>query len=32
MQITKDMTINQTVTEFPDTVNVFKRYGMSCFG
>lgn len=32
VEITKDMTINQTVSKFPKTVDVFKRHGMGCFG
>lgn len=30
--ITKDMSITDIVDRFPDTVPVFQRYGMHCFG
>lgn len=30
--ITKDMTITDIVEKYPDTVPVFQRYGMHCFG
>lgn len=32
MKVTKDMGIMPTVTEYPDSINVFKAYGMQCFG
>lgn len=30
--ITKDMSITEIVSDYPQTVDVFRRYGMSCFG
>lgn len=30
--ITKDMSITDVVNTYPDTVEVFLRYGMHCFG
>jgi hypothetical protein len=30
--ITKDMNITDIVNKYPQTVNVFKSFGMSCFG
>ncbi|MFZ7131467.1 MAG: DUF1858 domain-containing protein [Eubacteriales bacterium] len=32
MKITKDMDIMSTVTTYPETVDVFQRFGMHCFG
>ncbi len=32
MTISKDMEILETVQKYPQTVTVFKRYGMGCFG
>lgn len=32
MEITKEMTITEAVSQFPKTVPVFRRYGMGCFG
>jgi len=32
MRITKDMTIEQVVQQFPETVQVFSRYGVGCVG
>jgi hybrid cluster-associated redox disulfide protein len=32
MQITKDMTIEQIVQQFPETIPVFSRYGVGCLG
>ena len=31
-QITKDMTIEAVVQQFPETVQVFSRYGVACLG
>jgi hybrid cluster-associated redox disulfide protein len=31
-EITADMTITDVVSKYPETVEVFKRYGMHCFG
>ncbi|KMT21250.1 DUF1858 domain-containing protein [Clostridium cylindrosporum] len=30
--ITKDMNIIDIVNKFPETVEVFTKYGMGCFG
>ena len=30
--ITKDMTITDIVSEYPQTISVFQQYGMGCFG
>lgn len=30
--ITKTMTITEVVDKYPDTAEVFNRYGMHCFG
>jgi hybrid cluster-associated redox disulfide protein len=32
MQITKDMTIEDVVQRFPETIQVFSRYGVGCLG
>lgn len=32
MKITKKMTIAQVVGKFPDTIPVFMKYHMMCFG
>jgi hybrid cluster-associated redox disulfide protein len=32
MQITKDMTIEEVVQRFPETIQVFSRYGVGCLG
>lgn len=32
MEITKEMTIGEVVRQFPQTVEVFNRYGMGCLG
>jgi hybrid cluster-associated redox disulfide protein len=32
MVITKDMSIIEVVQQYPATVEVFRRYGMGCFG
>lgn len=32
MVITKDLSINKVVAEHPETVAVFRNYGMGCFG
>lgn len=32
MTISKDMTIGEVVTKYPQTVEVFNRYGMGCLG
>ena len=31
-RINKDMTFNDVLRKYPDSVKVFKKYGMSCFG
>ena len=30
--ITKDMSITDIVDRYPQTVEIFQRYGMHCFG
>ena len=30
--ITKEMSITDIVEQYPQTVDVFQRYGMHCFG
>jgi len=30
--ITKDMSITDAVERYPETVDVFMKYGMHCFG
>jgi hypothetical protein len=30
--ITKDMSITDAVEKYPDTAEVFHRFGMHCFG
>ena len=32
MRITKDMTIEEVVQQFPETIQVFSRYGVGCVG
>lgn len=32
MTITKDMTIEQVVSEYPETMMVFMRHGLHCVG
>ncbi|MPW24819.1 DUF1858 domain-containing protein [Alkalibaculum sp. M08DMB] len=32
MKISKDMDIMSAVTQFPETVEVFEKFGMHCFG
>lgn len=32
MKITKDMDIMSAVNNYPETVDVFQRFGMHCFG
>ena len=32
MRITKDMTIETVVQQFPETIQVFNRYGVVCLG
>ena len=32
MVITKDMSIIEVVQKYPKTVEVFRNYGMGCFG
>ena len=32
MTITKDMTIGDTVRDYPTTTEVFLRHGLMCFG
>lgn len=31
-KISKDMTFNDVLRKYPDSVKVFKKYGMNCFG
>ena len=32
MKITKDMDILSSVEKYPETVKVYEKYGMHCFG
>ncbi|MBI2456690.1 MAG: DUF1858 domain-containing protein [candidate division NC10 bacterium] len=32
MQITKDMKIEEVVQQFPETIQVFSRFGVGCLG
>ncbi len=32
MTITKEMTIDEVVTEYPETMMVFMRHGLHCIG
>ena len=32
MAITKDMSISDVVEIYPQTVGIFRNYGMGCFG
>ncbi len=32
MKITKEMGIADIVGQYPETVEVFRRFGMGCFG
>jgi len=32
MAITKDMTVDEVVQRFPETVQVFSRHGVACVG
>ncbi|WP_371381689.1 DUF1858 domain-containing protein [Sporomusa aerivorans] len=32
MMITKEMGIGEVVSQYPQTVEVFRNYGMGCFG
>ncbi len=32
MEITKDMTIEEVVHQFPETVQVFSHFGVACLG
>lgn len=32
MVITKDMSIIEVVQQYPATIEVFRKYGMGCFG
>jgi len=32
MRITKDMTIEEVVQQFPETIQVFSRHGVVCVG
>ncbi len=32
MLITKDMTIQEIASRYPDTIRVFERYGLGCCG
>lgn len=31
-KITKDMTFNEVLRSYPDTVKVLRKYNMQCFG
>jgi len=31
-RIKKDMTFNEVLRKYPDTVKVLKKYGLKCFG
>ena len=31
-KINKDMTFNEVMRKYPDTVKVFRKYGMECVG
>lgn len=31
-KINKDMTFNEVLRKYPDSVKVLKKYGMNCFG
>jgi hybrid cluster-associated redox disulfide protein len=31
-KINKDMTFNEVLRKYPDSVKVFKKHGMNCFG
>ncbi len=31
-KVTKDMTFNEVLRSYPDTVKVLKKYNMQCFG
>ncbi|NOY86404.1 MAG: DUF1858 domain-containing protein [Deltaproteobacteria bacterium] len=31
-KITKDMTFNEVLRAYPDTIKVFRKYDMQCFG
>jgi hybrid cluster-associated redox disulfide protein len=32
MAISKELGIREVVSKYPDTIAVFRRYGMGCFG
>lgn len=32
MKITKEMTIGEVITKYPETIEVFLKIGMHCFG
>ena len=32
MRITKDMTIEEVVQQFPETIQVFSQHGVGCLG
>ncbi len=32
VKINKDMTFNEVLRTYPDTVKVFRKYAMDCFG
>ena len=32
MQITKEMTIEEVIQQFPETIQVFSLYGVGCVG
>jgi hybrid cluster-associated redox disulfide protein len=32
MKITKDMKLQEVISKFPKTVEVFSKYGLHCFG
>jgi len=31
-KISKDMTFNEVLRKYPDSVKVLKKYGLNCFG
>jgi hybrid cluster-associated redox disulfide protein len=31
-KINKDMTFNEVLRKYPDSIKVLKKYGMNCFG
>ncbi|WP_378953645.1 DUF1858 domain-containing protein [Pelosinus sp. sgz500959] len=32
MKITKELSISEVVESYPQTVGIFRNYGMGCFG